>query len=138
MSEILIIEDQTDVLPTREVLRETLWSSQLRVIDDGSDALRYLRREAPYQAATRPALILLDGKLQGHGGHDLLLAIKGHPHMRSIPVILLSRSHDSAQIRQFYAMHANACIVRPSDAATFRNTIAAVVIFWLMTVKLPA
>ena len=59
--QVLLVEDSaTDVLLTREALAQASVPSIVHVVDDGVEAMAFLRREGAHAAATRPDLILLD------------------------------------------------------------------------------
>src|SRR2546426_8588530 len=64
--------------------RSTLfpYTTLFRTVRDGVEALAFLRREAPYEAAPRPDLLLLDLNLPKLDGRDVLLRIREDPHLR--------------------------------------------------------
>ena len=85
--EILMIEDDPgDVLLTREALKEAKVGNNISIVRDGEEAIKYLRREAAYQDAPRPDLILLDLNLPKRDGREVLAEIKSDPALRMLPV----------------------------------------------------
>jgi len=91
--EILLVEDNPgDVLLTQEAFREGRLAHRLSVVEDGEDALRFLRREGKHESAPQPDLILLDLNLPKKDGRELLAEVKSDPVPRHIPVIVLTTS----------------------------------------------
>src|SRR5689334_13217610 len=88
--EILLVEDNPDDVDlTMEAFKESSSQSHLHVVEDGVEALAFLRHQGAYAAAPRPDLILLDLNLPRKTGHELLAEIKIDPELRQIPVVVL-------------------------------------------------
>ncbi len=89
--EILLVEDDPgDVLITREAIDSSKVANNLNVVSNGEEALAYLRRDAPFEAAARPGLILLDLNLPRLDGREVLALIKADADLRRIPVVVLT------------------------------------------------
>ena len=138
--EILLIDDNPgDARLIQESLRDAATPNRLSVVEDGMQALAFLRR-APaghYAAAPRPGLILLDLNLPKKNGREVLAEIKQDPHLRRIPVVVLSSSQDEHDIAYCYDLHANAYIVKPVDVNQFFQVIRSLVEFWFEAASLP-
>ena len=136
--EILLVEDSpSDVVLTQEALRESRIANELSVVRDGQQALAYLRREPPYEDATRPDLVLLDLNLPNLDGRDVLRAVRADPDLAGLPIIVLTTSDADEDIRAAYASHANSYVQKPVDMDQFVNVIRAIEGFWFTVVKLP-
>ena len=97
---ILLVEDNPgDVRLTEEALRETEIANRLMVVNDGQAALDFLRRNGPYADAPHPDLILLDLNLPKKDGREVLAEIKQDPHLRMIPVVVLTTSRDEGDMQ---------------------------------------
>lgn len=137
-ADILLVEDNPyDVRLTREAFKDAGVQNALSVVDDGEDALRFLRREGEYASAVRPDLILLDLNLPGKSGREVLREIKQDPDLKCIPIVVLTTSGNEEDIRLAYEMHVNAYITKPVDLEHFIKIAGAVGDFWLAAVKLP-
>ena len=134
---LLVDDDPADVELTRIALRDAGAHVRLHVAGDGVEALRFLRRDGPYQAAARPALILLDLNMPKMDGRDVLKALKPDPELRSIPVLLLSTSHEERDIADAYRLHANCYVPKPYDMTGFVEVVRAIDSFWLQACRLP-
>jgi len=135
---ILLVEDNpADADLVREALAEAQVPSEITTVSDGIEALQYLRKEAPYAAAARPELVLLDLNLPRMGGLEVLVQMKTDPELRRIPVLILSSSTSSADVLRSYDLHANSYIAKPADLDEFFAFMQRLQRFWLGTALLP-
>ena len=135
---ILVVEDNpADVRLTAEAFRETDVDHRLHVVNDGVQALAFLRHEPPYEAAVRPDLVLLDLNLPRKDGREVLGAIKTDPSLKRIPVVVLTTSRAEADLGQCYDLHANCVLSKPLHFDRFLKAIASLRDFWLSEVTLP-
>ena len=136
--EILLIEDNPgDARLTREALREARVGNRLSHVNDGVEAMAFVRREPPFADAPRPDLILLDLKLPRKDGREVLAELKADPVLRLIPVVVLTTSEAEQDILRTYELHGNCYITKPVDLEKFLHIVRAVESFWLAIVKLP-
>jgi chemotaxis family two-component system response regulator Rcp1 len=136
--EILMIEDNPgDVRLTREALRDGKVRNALHALENGDLALDFLHRRSPYADAPRPDLILLDLKLPGKTGLDLLAEIKADASLQRIPVVILTSSQAEQDIARSYDLHANAYVSKPVGLDQFIEVVRGIEHFWLEIVKLP-
>ena len=136
--EILLVEDNPgDVRLTREALQEAKVRNNLAVANDGVEALSYLRREPPFENATRPDLVLLDLNLPRKDGREVLAEIKADPDLRRLPVVVLTTSNAEQDILESYNLYANCYITKPVDLDQFLGIVTSIEDFWLTIVKLP-
>jgi len=136
--DILLVEDDPgDVLMTREAFAHHKIRNPLHVAEDGVEALRFLKREEPFESAPRPGLILLDLNLPRKDGRELLGEIKQDPGLRTIPVVVLTTSEAEEDILRSYELHANAYVTKPVDFEKFVEVVRKIDDFWVTVVKLP-
>jgi chemotaxis family two-component system response regulator Rcp1 len=136
--EILLVEDSPgDVRLTMEALRDAKVRNNLSVVNDGVEALRFLRRQGEHAGAPRPDLILLDLNLPKKDGREVLAEIKEDPSLRRIPVVILTTSKAEQDIIETYDLHANCYISKPVDLDQFITVVRSIEDFWLAIVKLP-
>jgi len=137
--EILLVEDSPDdIVLTTEALKDGKVRNRVSVVEDGEEAMAFLRHEGPYQAAPRPDLILLDLNLPRKSGREVLAEIKQDPKLKRIPVVIMTTSSDEKDILQAYNCHANCYITKPVDLDQFLGVVKSIEHFWLTVVKLPA
>ena len=136
--EVLLVEDDPgDVLMTQEAFEEHKVRNSLAVVNDGTEALAYLRREGQYANAVRPDLILLDLNLPRRDGREVLAEIKKDDDLGRIPVVVLTTSAADEDILRSYQLHANAYVTKPVDFDRFIQVIRQIDEFFVSVVKLP-
>jgi CheY-like chemotaxis protein len=136
--EILLVEDSHgDAMLAREAFREAGVDAALSVIADGSEVLPYLRGEGPHAERRLPDLVLLDLKLPGKRGNDLLAAVKRDPELRRIPVVVLTTSTADHDVTAAYDEHANSYIRKPLAFADLVALARLIGDYWLSVVRLP-
>src|SRR5262245_56528098 len=137
--EILLVEDNPgDVRLTREALDEAKVINNLSVVDNGVDAITFLRQEGKYAGATRPDLILLDLNLPRKDGREVLSDIKNDSSLKRIPVVILTTSQAEEDIVRSYDLHANCYVTKPVDLDQFIKVVKSIEQFWFSVVMLPS
>jgi CheY-like chemotaxis protein len=136
--EILLVEDDPgDVLMTREAFADHKLRNQLHVVDDGVQAMAFLRQEGEYAGKPRPDLVLLDLNLPRMDGREVLQAIKSDPDLSSIPVVVLTTSENEDDVLRSYSLHANAYVTKPVDFDRFIEVVRQIDDFFVTVVRLP-
>ncbi|HWT83277.1 MAG TPA: response regulator [Candidatus Methylomirabilis sp.] len=136
--EILLVEDNPgDTLLTREAFKECKLQNAMHHVDDGVEAMAFLRREGPYADRPRPDLILLDLNLPRMDGREVLAEIKRDEQLKHIPVIILTTSDDERDVLKAYNLHANCFITKPISLERFLGVVRSIEEFWLTIVRLP-
>jgi chemotaxis family two-component system response regulator Rcp1 len=136
--EILLVEDNpADVRMTVEALKDCRVSNKLSVVEDGEEALSFLRKNNGYAGTARPDLILLDLNLPRKDGHEVLAEIKGDPDLRKIPVVVLTTSENERDVQKAYDLNANCYITKPGGLEQFVSVMKSIQYFWSRVVQLP-
>ncbi len=135
---ILLVEDNPgDVLLTKKALERNELSNELHVVEDGEQALAFLRREGRYADAPRPDLVLLDLNLPRKDGREVLEEVKSDEDLQQIPVVVMTSSDDEQDVLQAYHNHANGYVTKPVDLEQFMKVVRCVERFWLSIVRRP-
>jgi CheY-like chemotaxis protein len=136
--EILLVEDNHgDVRLTVEAFKDAKLVNRLSVVEDGVEALAFLRREGKYSDAPRPDFILLDLNLPKKDGREVLAEIKVDQDLRRIPVVILTMSQAEEDILKTYDLHANCYVTKPVGLDQFMKVVQSIEQFWLSIVMLP-
>ena len=134
-STILLVEDDpTEVRLIEEAFKEVPVPIHLHVVHESREALAFLRREAPYQHAPWPALILLSLKLPGMSGQQLLAVLKREAALQTIPAIVFTNSMSPQDIKRSYELGANSYIIKPFGFTQLVEVMHAIVVYWLQIV----
>jgi CheY-like chemotaxis protein len=132
---ILLVEDElAEVRLLQEVFTLLSVRTQLHVVREGREALAFLRHNAPYQHAPRPALMLLSLKLPGMSGQQLLTELKRDLALQTIPALVFTNSQSPEDIRQSYELGANSYILKPFEFTKIVEVVHAIAVYWLQIV----
>lgn len=136
---ILLIEDNTDdIYFIEHALQKSDRKHELHTVKDGVEAIKYLRRDPPYEKSRRPSLILLDLKMPRMSGLEVLKHIKDDETLRPIPVVVLTTSDADGDAAASYDLQATAFITKPKDLDAFAGVIERIERFWLGVAQLPS
>lgn len=136
--DILLVEDNpADVRLAEEALKESKVKNTLFVVEDGVEAMAFLRQQGEYAGAPRPDLILLDLNLPRKSGREVLAEVKTDESLKRIPVVVLTASGAEEDIAKCYNHHANCYITKPLNFDQFMEVTKSIEDFWLTIVKLP-
>ena len=136
--QILLAEDsEPDVRLTREALKDSKFRNELFVVRDGVEALQFLKNEAPFEDAPWPDVLLLDLNMPRKDGREVLLEIKNDDALKSLPVVILTTSHEEEDVVRSYKLHANCYVGKPLDVESFFDVVRSIENFWFQIVALP-
>ena len=137
--EILLVEDNPDDADlTIDALRDGRVRNRITHLEDGVEAMAFLRREGPYADAPRPDLILLDLHMPRMNGREVLAEVKRDPDLRRIPIVIMTTSDDEKDVTAAYNLHVNCYVTKPVDLDQFIGVVKSIEHFWFSVVKLPA
>jgi CheY-like chemotaxis protein len=138
---ILIVEDsEDDILLLRRALRNLGLSDEPNVVRSGGQAIEYLGGEKKFadrEEFPLPRLILLDLKMPGIDGFEVLKWLREEPPLNQIPVVVMTGSTYSPDIRRAYQLGAKTFIVKPEDPWEYERALKQVTDYWLSTRAAP-
>ena len=129
---LLVEDDPRDLELTLLALERSQLANDVVVVRDGEAALDYLMRAGEYaqRPEGNPAVILLDLKLPKVNGLEVLQAVRATEPLRSVPVVMLTSSHEESDVLRSYQLGVNAYVVKPVEFGQFVGAIADLGIFW--------
>ncbi|MBX3619624.1 MAG: response regulator [Rhizobacter sp.] len=129
---LLVEDDPRDLELTLVALERSQLANDVVVVRDGAAALDYLNREGAYadRSEGNPAVVLLDLKLPKVNGLEVLKAVRNTEPLRSIPVVMLTSSHEESDVLRSYELGVNAYVVKPVEFKQFVSAIADLGVFW--------
>jgi two-component system response regulator len=132
---ILLVEDnQMEVVLTLDAFQEACLDNKVQVVRNGEYALKYVLGEDEYADRKKyplPDLILLDLKLPGISGHDVLARLKSTPTLKRIPIVVLTSSKEEGDLEMSYDRGANSYLVKPITFDGFLETVREIGKYWL-------
>lgn len=131
---LLVEDDPNDIELTLSALTESRLANEVVVARDGEEALDYLYRRGIYvsRAEANPAVMLLDLKLPKVDGLEVLERVKADPHLRAIPVVVLTSSREEQDLVKSYNSGTNAYVVKPVDFHEFVEAVRELGLFWVV------
>src|ERR1035437_9421469 len=137
---ILLSEDNPkDVELTLEALAENNLANRVTVVNDGVEAMAYLRCEGKYRTRRpgNPAVGVLDIKMPRMDGIEVLRAIRSDPALKRIPVVMLTSSREEHDLIRSYELGSNAYLVKPVKFLEFVAAVKQLGSFWAVLNELP-
>ena len=137
---ILIVEDNPqDVELMMEALDMKSLANQIIHVQDGVEALDYLRYEGSFcdRQKGNPTVILLDIKMPRMDGIELLEIIKQDEKLKSIPIVMLTSSREEPDLVKCYELGVNAYVVKPVDFNDFLHAVKQIGVFWALLNEQP-
>lgn len=135
---ILLVEDNSgDAYLIGQLLEKSTVCNHLHLVENGEQAMAFLRKEDPYRDSPRPDLVLLDLNLPGMDGRQVLAEIKSDPELSIIPVVVLTSSASEEDLIDTYRNHTNSYVTKPLDFEQFRKVFSCLMEYWFTIVKLP-
>ena len=137
----LLVEDNPDhVVLLRRAFKKAKLMNPLYAITSGEEAIDYLMGKGKYANRAEfplPSLVLLDLKMPGLDGFDVLQWIRSQPGISSLRVVVLSTSDEARDIDRAYKLGANSFLVKPNDFDRFVEISMALGGYWVWTDKAP-
>jgi CheY-like chemotaxis protein len=135
---VLLVEDnRADARLIMEVFKDEKIMVDVEIVRDGEEAMSFLRREAQYENAPCPDLIILDLNLPRKDGREVLIELKDDPDLKSIPVVILTTSQSEEDILKSYKLQASCYVTKPIDLEQFIKIIKSLDEFWFSAVRFP-
>lgn len=140
-SSILLVEDEeAHAELTVRAIRKAGNANRIDTVSDGEQALDYVFNRGRYSDKNQyptPGLVLLDIKLPGIDGIDVLKQIKEDSGIKKIPVVMLTTSERSEDIETCYEHYANSYLTKPVGYKEFEDKIFSLDFYWMILNKPP-
>lgn len=123
--EVLLVEDNpADVRIIREALAISRIPHRLHVVENGEQALDFVRGKGPYADAPRPELMLLDLNIPKIHGHEVIAQLRADMPARRFPIVVLTGSKLEQDMERTFALHADEHIVKPARLFEYVGELA--------------
>jgi len=129
--QILLVDDNPrEAELAMLAFREQGYGDAIRAVRGVAEALQAV-------AAALPKLVLLDLKLAGASGLELLARLKSDARTQAVPVVVMTTSREPRDIAESYRLGANGYVVKPVDFERFRDVARRLCDYWLGLNELP-
>jgi DNA-binding response OmpR family regulator len=137
---LLVEDDYDDVVLIRRAFERAGITSPIKVVHDSADAVLYLQGKGTFadrEEYPLPMLMLLDLKLPGGTGFDVLRWVRERSGIRRLPIVVLTSSSADADVNLAYDLGANSYVVKPLTFESLLDLVKAVEMYWLMLNEAP-
>jgi two-component system response regulator len=138
---MMVDDDEDDCLLVQEAITEACVDCAFHSVQDGTELWDYLNHKGRYAelaTAPRPDIILLDLNMPKMDGRQVLELLKSDPRFRGIPVIILTTSRDSEDVKLCYNLGANSYVTKQSSFEGIVSSIKTITEYWLEIATLPS
>ncbi|MFA5016204.1 MAG: response regulator [Methylobacter sp.] len=126
---LLVEDDQVDAMTVRRALKELHVANRLEHVENGEEALAYLRDSEK----ERPCLILLDINMPVMNGIEFLQAVKAAPGLKRIPVVALTTSDEQKDKVETFELGVAGYMRKPVDYQQFVEIIRTIDAYWTLS-----
>jgi CheY-like chemotaxis protein len=140
LKRILLAEDDPkDIELTLAALSDHNLANEVAIARDGVEALDYLYRRGSFaqRLPGNPVVIMLDLKMTRLDGIQVLQQLKADEQMRLIPVVALTSSRESRDLKECYKLGVNAYVVKPVRFLEFVEAVKQIGVFWTLINEAP-
>ena len=127
---LLIVEDDPDaLLLLKRAFRKAGLDAPMHVVTDGDAAVKYLAGEGPFgdrRAYPLPCIILLNLKLPKRSGLEVLEWMRAQPHLRDIPVMIVTTSDEARDRERATELGAKHYEIKPIDSGSLIGLVRKV------------
>jgi CheY-like chemotaxis protein len=133
-------DDENDAFLMQRAFNQAGIANPLRIVEDGRSAMQYLAGTGAgvdHQSHPAPCLILLDLKMPGQSGFDVLQWVRTQPATCTLPVIVLTSSSQDSDIHRAYLLGANGYLIKPGKPEELLAIVKSIKEFWLVQNRTP-
>jgi len=130
---LLAEDDPNDVLLLERAFAKAGFHKVLKIVRDGDQAIKYLSGQGIYadrQKFPAPFLLLLDLKMPGTDGFEVLQWLRREPNFKRLLVVVLTSSNLQADVDRAYDLGANSYLVKPVGFEEMANLVRRFEMYW--------
>src|SRR6266700_997931 len=138
---LLVEDDSNDVLLLQRAFQRAGLRDCLRVVRDGEQAMNYLSGRGIYADREKfplPFLVLLDLKMPGTDGFEVLQWARSEAELKRLLIVVLTSSHLQSDVDRAYELGANSYLVKPVEFDEMVNLIKRFEIYWTEINRTPS
>jgi len=130
---LLAEDDDNDVLLIQRAFQKAGLRHVLKVVRDGEQAIAYLSGRGVYanrDTFPHPFLVLLDLKMPGTDGFEVLRWVREEPQFKRLLIVVLTSSNLQADVDRAYELGANSYLVKPVEFEEMYHLLQRFEIYW--------
>jgi CheY-like chemotaxis protein len=137
---LLVEDDDNDVLLIQRAFQKAGFHQVLKTVRNGEEAIEYLGGEGPYADRERfpmPFLLLLDLRMPGTDGFEVLRQVRSAPELKRLLVVVLTSSNLQTDVDHAYELGANSYLVKPVEFHEMVNLVRRFEVYWSEINRIP-
>jgi|SRR6266850_5821350 len=137
---LLAEDDSDDVLLTQIAFEKARLANPLQIVRDGEEAISYLDGKGKYSNRLLypfPILLLLDLKMPKFNGFQVLAWLKAQPHLRALPVAVMTSSDQDPDVTRAYKLGADSYLIKPPNAEALLALVQRLHAYWMIVNERP-
>ncbi len=123
---LLVEDDNVDAMTVKRAMRDLRVKHSIVHSVNGEEAMNYLTNPS----TEKPFVILLDLNMPKMNGIEFLKAIKAHPELKTIPIVVLTTSKEKRDILESFELGAAGYMVKPVDYSKFVEILSKIMTYW--------
>jgi CheY-like chemotaxis protein len=123
---LLIVDSADEVRLVRQILVASKFRNRVHVVGDGTEAMAYLRGEAPYGDVPVPGLVMLDLGMPAKAGFGLWEEIRLESKLANLPIVLLVESIEQPDLVGRFAAAADLFLSKPFNRDKLLDVVRGV------------
>ena len=137
---VMIEDDDGHARLIERNIRRSGVNNEIVAFTDGTSAVNYLfgKDGSGLERKGQALLILLDLNLPDTSGIEILRQVKENKYLKSTPVVVLTTTDDSHEIKRCYELGCNVYITKPVNYESFANAIRQLGLFFSVIQVPPA
>ena len=137
---LLVDDDENDVLLIQRAFQKAGMRNNLKVVRNGQQAIEYLGAQGSYTDRDKfplPFLVLLDLKMPGVDGFEVLEWMRRDPSVKSLLVVVLTSSNLQSDVDRAYELGANSYLVKPVEFDEMVHLVQRFEAYWTEINRIP-
>jgi CheY-like chemotaxis protein len=138
---LLVEDDPNDVVLIQRAFQKAGLHNSLKVVRNGDEAMEYLSGENSYADREHfplPFLVLLDLKMPGTDGFEVLAWARNSSGLKRLLIVVLTSSNLQADVDKAYELGANSYLVKPVEFDDMVNLIQRFEAYWTEINRIPS
>ena len=131
---LLIEDDPNDVILIQRAFRRAQLDIALRFVPNAAEAKAYLSGDGQYADRANhplPLMVLLDLKMPGGNGFDVIAWVRAEAALKRLPVVVLTSSREAGDVNRAYDAGASSYLVKPVAFDALQKMLTTFGHYWL-------
>jgi CheY-like chemotaxis protein len=125
---VIADDDEDTVFFLQRSLSKAGVKNPIKIVHDGTEVLEYLEKDKDHKI---PRLLLLDVKMPGKDGFEVLKRVRANPRLSRVPIVIFSSSNSERDVNRAYDLGANSYVVKPGSTERMDQFVSKIHEYWM-------